>query len=624
MKTKGYAGKTLEVDLTGEEIKETTIDENILKQYIGGRGLSARILWDRLGSRWEEIDPLGPENLLIISTGPLTGYFPGGRVCISGKSPQSNGIVGSTVAGEFPIELRCAGYDAIIFSGKAEKPVYLFVTDGQAEIKDATHLWGKGRVETLKVLNREGIEELKKRDSKSREWKEPGAVYIGPAGETSSRVAAVLAKWTHGAGYGGYGGVMGSKNLKAVTVKGTGPLPKVANIKKVKKLINEVCEASFGWDIFRRWGTGYLGYTVGADMSSEPVRNWQEEWHNEVQFGVSKFEQSLWVKKYWGDFNCPTTCLKISMPKTGPYKGYFTDNPDYELQAYEGPNLGIFSPEANTYLVALIDDLGFCGIQAGNVLGFAAELYQRGILTKEDLGGLDLKWGNAEAFAKLLEMTSRREGIGDILAEGTYRAALKIGEMKGQDLLKYAVQEKGMSIGAHGIKSTLDYPMPISYACSTQSGDHTSTAYLPLTHGNSEHSIILHDSGVYCWFNTFKIEFSLIIDFLNAVTGWKVTTDEWYGTLAPRILQIQRAALLLGGPDTQWDPSVHDDNPPRFKEPLPSGPKAGATIDQSEFEASRKEYYQAVGWDEKGIPTSETLKRLGLNDVDKTLNEKVR
>lgn len=624
MKTQGYAGKILEVDLTKGDIKEAVLDEKILKQYVGGRGLAAKILWDRLGSRWDEIDPLGPENLLLVLTGPLTGYFPGGRTCISGKSPQSNGIIGSTVAGEFPIELRCAGYDGIIFSGKAEKPVYLFVTDGEAELKDAGHLWGKEAIETVKILNKEGREELAKKDSKSREWKEPSLIYIGPAGETQSRVAAVVAKWTHGAGYGGYGGVMGSKNLKAISAKGTGPLPKVADIEKVKELIDQVCEACYTNDAFRRWGTGEFGYTVGAATSSEPVRNWQEEWHDETSFGVTKFEQRVWVKRWWGDFNCPTTCEKIAMPRTGPYKGHITDNPDYEHMAYEGPNFGIFSPEANTYLVSRIDQLGFCGIQAGNVLGFAAELYQRGILTKEDLGGVDLKWGDTDAFAKMMDVMVEREGIGDILTEGTYRAAVKIGEMKGKDLMNYAVQEKGVALGAHGIRSRLDYPSPISYACSVQSGDHTSTAYLPLTHGNSELNIILHDSGVYCWFNTFKIETPLIIDFLNAVTGWKVTYDDWINTMAMRILQIQRAALLIGGPDVKWKASVHDDNPPRFYEPLPSGPKAGATADRSEVQKMTKEYYKAVGWDEQGIPESKTLKKLGLEDIDAALKDKVR
>jgi len=624
MKTKGYAGKILEVDLTEGKIKETVPNEKMLKEYVGGRGLAARILWDRLGGKWDEVDPLGPENLLLVLTGPLTGYFPGARVCISGKSPETNGIIGSTIGGEFPVELKCAGYDGIIFSGKAEKPVYLFVTDGQAEIKDARHVWGKEAKETLKILNREGREELAKRDPKGREWKEPSVIYIGPAGECCSRVAAVVGKWTHGAGYGGYGGVMGSKNLKAVVAKGTGPLPETSNIKKVLKLIDEVCEAAYANDAFRRWGTGSAGYTVGADTSSEPVRNWQEEWHNEVGFGVTKFEQRLWVKRYWGDFNCPTTCLKLAMPKTGPYKGYITDNPDYELQAYEGPNLGIFDPEANTFLVARMDDLGFCGIQAGNVLGFAGELYQRDILTKEDLNGIELKWGDADAFAELMEMMAKREGIGDILAEGTYRAALKIGEMKGKDLLKYAVHTKGIGIGAHGIRSRLDYPIPISYACSVQGGDHTSPAYLPINHVMSELSIVLHDSGVYCWFNAFTIQIDLIIDFLNAVTGWSITPDEWYETLAPRTIQIQRAALLISGPDVKWDSLKDDDNPPRFYEPLPSGPKAGATIDRSEFEKMRKDYYKAAGWDEQGIPTSKTLKKLGLSDVDKTLKEKVR
>ncbi|MEM2455154.1 MAG: aldehyde ferredoxin oxidoreductase N-terminal domain-containing protein, partial [Candidatus Bathyarchaeia archaeon] len=141
---RGYSGKLLEVDLSTGNIKETKIDEDILRQYIGGRGLAAKILWDRLGSRWEEIDPLGPENLLLMLTGPLTGFVPGGRICVSGKSPQSNGVIGSTVAGEFPIDLKCAGYDGIIFTGAAEKPSYLLIKDSDIELEDASHIWGKG------------------------------------------------------------------------------------------------------------------------------------------------------------------------------------------------------------------------------------------------------------------------------------------------------------------------------------------------------------------------------------------------------------------------------------------------------------------------------------------------
>jgi len=620
---RGYAGKFLEVDLSTESIKNVNFDENILRNYIGGRGLATKILWDRLGHRWETVDPLGPENILLILTGPLTGFFPGGRVCVSGKSPQSNGVIGSTVAGEFPIELKCAGYDGLIITGRAAKPSYLSITDSEVEVRNASQIWGKNGKQTLKTLTKEGRENLQKRFPSYGEWKEPAVLYIGPAGENKVRMAAVMAKWTHAAGYGGYGAVMGSKNLKALVVKGTGPLPEVGDIEQVKTLIDKVSKECYSEDAFRRWGTGAAGYEVGAKDSSEPVRNWQEEWHNQQSFGVNKFEQRVWIKRYWGDFGCPTTCLKIAMPKVGPFKGAIGDNPDYELQAYLGTNLGVFTPEENVYLSSLIDDLGLCGIQCGNLLGFAGELYQRDILTKKDLDGINLEWGNTEAFATLAEKIAARERIGDILAEGTYRAALKIQEMKGKNVLQYAVQEKGVAVGAHGIRSERDYVTDISYACSVQAGDHTSIAYMPIDHGDSELTMILHDSGVYCWFNAFEPK-EAKWDFLKAVTGWEIEPDKWYQTTAPRILHLQRALLLLGGPDLKWNPKVHDDNPLRFYEPLPSGPCAGKKVDRIKFEESKKEYYEAAGWDENGIPRSEVLKRLGLEEVDRVLEEKVR
>jgi aldehyde:ferredoxin oxidoreductase len=620
---RGYAGKFLEIDLSRESINEVKFEEAILRQYIGGRGLATKILWDRLGNFWEKVDPLSPDNILLLLTGPLTGFFPGAKLCVSAKSPQSNGIVGSTVAGEFPVELKCAGYDGLIILGKASKPVYILVTDSKAEIKDASHIWGKGAKETLKSLTKEIREELAKRNPSYGEWKEPSVVYIGPAGEKKVRVATVNAKWTHGAGYGGYGAVMGSKNLKAVVAKGTNPLPEVADIEKVSKLIEEISKICYKNDQMRRWGTSAAGYDVGSRLSSEPVKNWQEEWHDEKSFGVDRFEERVWVKRYWGDFGCPTTCLKLSMSKAGYFKGAITDNPDYENQAYVGTNLGIFMPEENVYLMALLDDLGLCGIQTGNILGFVGELYEKGILTKEELGGIEPKWGNVEAFASIARMIAERVGIGDVLAEGTYRAALKIGKVKKMDLLRYAIVEKGIAIGAHGIRSGKDYTAeggPMSFACSVQGGDHTSIAYLPLTHGNSELTTILHDSGVYCFFNVFEDEaFNLIWDFFEAVTGWKIGPEEWYETTARRILHIQRATLLLGGPDYRWDPKIHDDNPPRFYEPLPSGPYAGKAIERIKFEEYKREYYEAIGWDEHGIPKSEELKRLGLEEVDRRL-----
>ncbi|MEM2110466.1 MAG: aldehyde ferredoxin oxidoreductase C-terminal domain-containing protein [Candidatus Bathyarchaeia archaeon] len=620
---RGYAGKLLEVDLSTTNIKDVKFSEEILRQYMGGRGLATKILWDRLGERWETVDPLGPENILLLLTGPLTGYAPGGRLCVSGKSPQSNGIVGSTVAGEFPINLRCAGYDGIIFTGKSEKPVYLSIVDSDVDVKDASHIWGKNGKETLKALVKEGRENLEKRNPRHGLWKDPAAVYIGPAAENKARVAAVMAKWTHGAGYGGYGAVMGSKNLKAVVATGTGPLPDVVDMERTTAIIDRMTEINFRSTIFRRWGTGNLGYDVGARLSSEPVRNWQEEWHDEKSYGAPEFER-LWVKRFWGDFGCPTTCLKIGVVKSGPLKGAITDNPDYENQAYLGTNLGVFKPEENIYLTSLAEDLGFCGIQVGNLLGFTAELYQRGILTKEDLDGIDLTWGNVEAFAALMRLIAERKGLGNVLAEGTYRAALNLSKIKEVNVLPYAVVSKGIGIGAHGIRSGKDYPDYTSYPCSVQGGDHTSTAHMPLDHDNSELKILLYDSGVFCWFNFFEKETqNLLWELLESVTGWKISAEEWYGTLARRILHMQRAVLLLGGPDLKWKPGIQDEVPQRWYEPLGKGPYSGKAVDYERIEKAKTEYYEAIGWDKNGVPKSEELKRLGLEDVDKRM-EKIR
>jgi len=610
---RGYAGKFLEVDLSSEKIKDTTFDEEILRSYVGGRGLAAKVLWDRLGEKWQTVDPLGPENLFLALTGPLTAIYPGARICISGKSPQCNGIIGSTTSGEFPSELKCAGYDGVIVTGKARSPIYILVTDDGAEISDAKHVWGKESLETIRILTKEVREILEKKHPGVGKWKEPAFIYCGPAGEKMVRTAAVMQKVSHGAGYGGYGAVMGSKNLKALVAKGRKPLPDVASPGAVKILWREVdkqlSQRDRTWP--SAWGTGYGGYDVGAKSSSEPVRNWQEEWHDEKSFGGPKFDFRYWVKRYWSDFNCSASCMKLAVIRTGPYKGTITDNPDYELQAYLGPNLGIFDPGKCIYLSALIDYLGFSGINGPNTLAFAAELYQRGILTKDDIG-FELNWGDVESFEALARKIVRREGIGDILAEGTYRAALKISEMKRVDVTRYAVHVKGVEIGAHGTRSGQDF-RPAGYACSVQCGDHTSGVY----DAYEDMRMVFLDSAVICSF----VDQELLWDFYRAVTGWNTTQEEWNRTLGHRIIHIQRAALLFGGPDLVWDPAIHDDNPPRYYEPLPSGPYKGKTTDRKTVDEMKKQYYESIGWDERGIPKSEVLKKLGLDDVDRALDK---
>ena len=615
--TGGYAGRFLDVDLTTGRIDVIRFDDDVLAKYVGGRGLAAKVLWDRLGEKWEKIDPLGPENIFVAFTGPLTGFYPGARICVSGKSPQSCGIIGSTSSGEFPSELKCCGYDGVIVSGKAEKPVYIEIIDEHVEIKGAEEIWGKDGEETVLWLVKRTRDAAKKMKPGFGEIRDPGMIYLGPAGENLVRTASVMQKWTHSCGYGGYGAVMGSKNLKAIVAKGFKPLPEVADMKRMLKLRDQVINKLLTYDSMRRWGTGSGGYWVGVELSSEPVRNWQEEWHDERSFGVPSFDFRFWVKRYWSDFGCPMTCMKLAVIKSGRFKGDITDMPDYEMQAYLGTNLGIFTAEGAVHLSALCDNLGLCGIQTGNVLGFAAELYQRGILTAEELG-LELKWGDVDAFDALIRKIVKREGIGDILAEGTYRAARKLSEIKGVDLTKYAVQVKGVALGAHGTRSSLDF-QPIAYAVNVQCGDHTSAVY----DACSDMDMVFADSAVLCSINGWRVGYELVWEFARAVTGWSTTRDEWNTRLSRRIMHIQRAALLLAGPDVKWDPNRDDDNPPRFYEPLPSGPYKGEATDRAEVEERKRQFYEAMGWDERGIPKSSVLRELGLESVDRAL-EKLR
>ena len=611
----GYAGKWLDVDLSEGKISDISFPYETLEQYFGGRGMASKILWDRVGKKWSRLDALSPENPLIFATGPMTGIYPGARICVSGKSPENNGVIGSTAATELAVELRGAGYDGVILTGRADKPVYLQVTDYGAELKDAGHLWGLDGEKTLIKLNKEVRADLQKKKPNVGLWKEPGSMYIGPAGENMVRHAAVMAKICHAAGYGGYGAVMGSKNLKAVVAKSRGVFPRVDAPETVKLLWRKAHQDLMAVTQFRRWGTGSFYYNCGASTSSEPVRNWQEEWQDQVSTGVNRYMDRYWVKVRWADFNCTTNCMKVSCIKAGRWKGDITDVPDYELQAYCGTNLGIFDAGENIHISTLMDKLGHSGINCPNTMGYAAELYQRGILTEEDIG-FKLEWGDTEAFDRLAHMMAHREGIGDILAEGTYRAALKIAEMKGlepEELLRYAVHVKGIEVGAHGTRSDKDYTHDMCYSANVQGGDHSST----VTDGYSDMSgALFFDCAVYCTFTSRGPSQQLQFDFAKAVTGFPMTLHGWRSVNGPRIITLQKALLLMGGPDLTWEPLKDDVNPPRFYEPLPSGPYKGKTTDRDRVDIRTQAYFQTLGWDKRGIPKKDTLAKLGLSDLE--------
>ena len=608
----GYAGKLLDVNLSTGDVKTVELDGEMLRFY-GGRGLGTYILWKELGEEWERIDPLGEENLLLVLTGPLTGYYPGIKTSVVAKSPESNGVVGSVLSSEVGIELKASGYDGMIIRGRAEEPVYLLVNDDEVELRDASKYWGMGGVELHRTLLRDVHDELRKKARLRGVPKEPAMMYIGRGGERKVRFAAIMSKLMHAAGYGGFGAVMGSKNLKAVLVKGNKALPEVHDGEKFRSLLREFQRELLTLTTTRQWGTGPGGYSVAKDRSSQPVRNWQEEYHDDERISVVNFELKAWIKKYWADYGCPVNCMKISYLRYGEYKGSITDAPDYELMAYVGTNLGIFEPEKVVYLSYLVDELGLDGINAGNVLGFAAELYQRGILTEEDIG-FGLEWGDEKAFARLLRLIAEREGIGEILAEGTYRAARRISEMKGVDAMRYAVHVKGIGVGAHGVRSGLDYTKDISYAVSVQGGDHTATAALPARGHRGELVNAFYDSAVVCMFTT-RPGFERIIEFGNAVTGFELTPEKWINEIGLGIIHLQRILLLLGGPDVHWDPRRDDDNPPRFYEPLPTGPFKGRAPTEEEIREKIREYYEGLGYDEHGIPREDVLEELGLGEA---------
>ena len=403
---------------------------------------------------------------------------------------------------------------------------------------------------------------------------------------------------------------MGTKKLKAILEKGHNPLPPVANPETLSELRAKAIKHLYErMARFRQWGTTSGTWYCGYITSSTPVRNWQEEYHDKLEFSQAGFESRVWVKNPWADHGCPVACMKVSRIRTE--KGiYISDGPDYEMAAYLGSNLSVFTPEGATRLSAIADDLGLCGIQTGNVAGFALELLQRGILTREDFG-YDVKWGDVDSLEKLLYDIAYRRGIGDILAEGTYRAGLKLAALKKTDVLKYAIQVKGIGVGAHGIRSGKDYPQLIAYPGSVQGGDHTSVAGLPVKSTSSEAWTAILDSGVICSF--LDLGDQLILDYLNAITGWNLNLDQLY-EIGIRILTLQRILLLIGGPDTKWIPELHDDNPERFYEPLPTGPYKGQSAARNTVKEQLLKYYNELGWDSKGIPSPESMDNLGLSE----------
>ncbi len=607
----GYTGKILEVDLTKNSTKSLPLNDDDAKMFIGGRGLMNKLLWDRLEPMTQGFDEA---NQIMFFPGPLTGLLSGNRTIIRFKSPltaTSTGLnlMGHTATGgNWAAELKFAGFDGVIVQGKAAEPVYLYVHDGEAEIKSAKHLWGSSIIKTEVKLKEEN-------DLLAR------VLSIGPAGEHLVRYSCVNNEYFYSGSRCGAGAVMGSKNLKAIVVRGTLDIP-VADPETLLELEDVVykeltCDPATTY-MRKRWGSTTANIS-SSDSSTGPLWNWREAyWGDEIEkAGAFQFESRLRVK-HRGCYGCPMPCNQLGVIRKGEWAGAF-DIPDYDSTDLLHPNCGVTDPDGVYALSSFLDHNGLDSISTGNTLSWTMECYEKGILTKEDLDGIDLTWGNVPAMFEIVKKIVDRDGIGDLLANGIRIASEKVG--KGSD--KFAMHCKGVEWGVGGAGNNRDQRETNCYVMSDHGGVHL---YGTSVEGQDRNAIA--DSVTVCFRNlSFRgntITLPTLSKAFEAATGYNLMKDEEdYNLIANRIILLERAWNIREG----LRPDRDDVLPERvFTEPLTLGPKAGtpaAIYKREQFEADKQEWYAARGCDEHGIPTKTTLKKLGLDFVIPTLGKLV-
>jgi aldehyde:ferredoxin oxidoreductase len=616
----GYAGRILHVDLTTGKTRTEPLNEDYAKKYIGGIGLGMR-LW--LDNSQPGVEPFSPENPLILVTGPTSGtVWPtggNGHAFVS-KSPQSYGVGESKSHGSFGTELKRAGYDAVIFKGKAEKPVYVWIDDDSVQILDASHLWGKSPADTEDAIK----EEL-------------GDYYIrvatiGPAGEKLVRIACIINEKTRAAGRTGMGAVMGSKNLKAIAVRGTNDVT-VAKPDEFMEFVKEFHERMKGpaTKKYRTLGTPE-NVLVHNALQCMPTRNYNNAAFEGAEKVSGEALNERYVAKIIGCSSCAMRCEHICVVPEGPYKGAMA-RVEYEPLWALGPYCGVDRLDAIIKASELCNYYGVDSISAGVIVGFAMDCYENGILTQKDTDGIEARFGNHEALVKLLEKMGKREGIGDILAEGVKIAAEKIG--KGAD--KLAQHIKGVEVTGYDLRCLKT--AALGFAVSFRGADHNRHgAYafdvkgkvnrLKAERGRGkmvkdiEDVYTVIDSMIVCKFSrgTYYKEFEDLAKLYTLVTGFETTPEE-IRLKGERINNLARLFNIREGLGRK------DDTLPYkvMHTPVPDeGPSKGAYVSQEELDLLLDDYYDARGWTEEGIPTVEKLKELGMDDLIHIVEGKIK
>ncbi len=606
----GYAGRILYVDLTHGKVTEKELSEGFARKYIGGNGFGARLLYDE---NPKGVDPFSPENTLILAVGPFAGTIvpTGSRYGVFAKSPQTGFFGESYASGFFGFELKCAGYDAVVIKGKAERPCFLWISE-EVRIVDASDLWGLDTVETAKrVKEKLGVPEAR-------------VISIGPAGENLVRFACIINDDGRAAGRTGMGAVMGSKNLKAVAAFGHREVSvhDLDGLVSVCKELYRELAISPGTKKYRTYGTPLNVLPLNA-LAALPSYNWRDAQFDKAEaISGEVFEEKYLVKKV-ACACCPIACDHICQVRTGKYAGARASI-DYELIYSLGSACGVGEPEAIIAAIEVCDRLGMDGISAGLTVSFAMECYERGILTKEDLGGLDARFGNSDALIELLRMIAWKRGIGKTLAEGTKRASEIIG--KGSE--RYALHVKGLELPGYDIRglTTAD----LGFCVSTRGGCHLrSGAYSPDLKGKldrfgvagkgkfvkeAEDVYTVYDSLILCKFTRAVITVEVAAELYRLLTGFDVSVEELVKA-GERIYNLEKAFNVREGAGRK------DDYPPPrvMEDPIPSGVARGHRITKEMHDKLLDDYYRERGWDGEGRPTREKLLELGLEDVARDL-----
>jgi aldehyde:ferredoxin oxidoreductase len=622
----GFMGKLLRVDLTKGVITEEDTRQDWAKKYYGGAGLATRYYYDEVPVG---IDPLGPENVLIFMTGPLTGTASASasRYSVVAKSPQTGIWAQSNSGGSFGPALKRSGFDGVILTGISPTPVYLEIMDGKAKLLDATALWGKKVPDTEDTLQ-------------ETYGKKINVASIGPAGENLVRYSAIMNDKHRAAGRCGMGTVMGSKRLKAIVCSGNASvaLANKENFKAVAKNHIDLLDESILKVAFEAFGTNLISDSVNA-RGGYPTNNWKEGVFEEIDEVGGQALTDKVLEERVKCFACPIACGRGTKIKEGKWKGKSGEGPEYETANTLGAMCGVSDMNAITMANYHCNEYGMDTISAGSTIAFAIECFEKGILTTEETGGIELKFNDPEMVVDLVEKIAKREGIGDLLAEGTLVMSQKLG--KGSE--HFAMQVKGLELPAYDPRAAKI--VGVSYVTANRGGDHT-TGYMPgptfidlpfLLVEDSfikdpfeanpeetkivielENALTIFDSIGACKFMGILMPAEEYVELINHATGWTEDALSFRKT-GERIFNLMRACCLREGFDRK------DDMLPKrlLEDPLPSGPAEGQVLDLETLEMMKDAYYAFRNWDKAtGKPTKEKLTDLGLEYLTSDLWER--